>query len=144
MSLFGGFASRQCVGSRSGSLHPNHWSLTSPGLVPASLGALPPTRAAPARACSSFVLRHSSILSYWVRAAENSHRQGPEVCPSRQARDFEAVTGLTNVAISTIHPRRRQMSNSLVSPPVLVAVATLAGEVFRCLDAPKFRRDYSC
>jgi hypothetical protein len=27
--------------------------------------------------------------------AENSHRQGPEVCPSRQACDFEAVTGLT-------------------------------------------------
>jgi hypothetical protein len=30
-----------------------------------------------------------------VPAAENSHRQRPEVCPSRQARDFEAVTGLT-------------------------------------------------
>lgn len=30
-----------------------------------------------------------------VRAAENSHRQGPEVCPSQQACDFEAVTGLT-------------------------------------------------
>src|SRR5439155_5998136 len=28
-------------------------------------------------------------------AAKNSHRQGPEVCPSRHARDFEAVTGLT-------------------------------------------------
>src|SRR5207253_2133522 len=27
-------------------------------------------------------------------AAENSHRQDPEVCPSRQARDFDAVTGL--------------------------------------------------
>jgi hypothetical protein len=44
--------------------------------------------------------------------AENSHRQGPEVCPSRQARDFEAVAGLTNVASLTIHPRRRQMSNA--------------------------------
>ena len=44
---------------------------------------------------SSFVLRHSSVLYYCVRAAENSHRQGPEICPSRQARDFEAVTGLT-------------------------------------------------
>jgi hypothetical protein len=33
-----------------------------------------------------FVLDHSKS------AAENSHRQGPEVCPSRQARDFEAVT----------------------------------------------------
>src|SRR5437899_1081024 len=44
---------------------------------------------------SSFVLRHSSVLYCCVRAAENSHRQGPEVCPSRQARDFEAVTGLT-------------------------------------------------
>ncbi len=30
-----------------------------------------------------------------------------EACPSRQARDFEAVTGLTNVATLTIHPRRR-------------------------------------
>ena len=44
---------------------------------------------------SSFVFRHSSVLYCCVRAAENSHRQGPEVCPSRQARDFEAVTGLT-------------------------------------------------
>jgi hypothetical protein len=44
---------------------------------------------------SSFVRRHSSVLYCCVRAAENSHRQGPEVCPSRQARDFEAVTGLT-------------------------------------------------
>src|SRR6266516_5630235 len=44
---------------------------------------------------SSFVLRHSSVLYYCVRAAENSQRQGPEICPSRQARDFEAVTGLT-------------------------------------------------
>src|SRR5881392_1309674 len=43
---------------------------------------------------SSFVLRHSSVLYCCVRAAENSHRQGPEVYPSRQARDFEAVTGL--------------------------------------------------
>ena len=42
------------------------------------------------------------------RAAENSHRQGPKVCPSRQARDFEAVTGLTNIAILTIHLRRKQ------------------------------------
>src|SRR6267142_268731 len=42
---------------------------------------------------SSF-LRHSSVLYCRVRAAENSHRQGPEVRPSRQARDFEAVTGL--------------------------------------------------
>ena len=58
MSLSGGFASRQYIASRSGSLHPNHWSLTWPGLVPATLAALPPTRAAPARACSSFVLRH--------------------------------------------------------------------------------------
>ena len=32
-----------------------------------------------------------------VRAAENSHRQGPEVCPSWQARDFEAVTGHTQL-----------------------------------------------
>jgi hypothetical protein len=60
ISLSGGFASRRCVGSRYGSLHPNHWSLASPGLVPAT--ALlpgrdpdpPPTRAAPARAGSSF------------------------------------------------------------------------------------------
>jgi len=35
-----------------------------------------------------------------VRAAENSHRQGPEVCPSRQARDFEAVTGQSLAAIN--------------------------------------------
>ena len=54
MSLSGGFASRQYVATCCGSLHPNHWSLTSPGLVPATLAALPPTRAAPARACSSF------------------------------------------------------------------------------------------
>src|SRR5882724_6538934 len=54
MSLSGGFASRQYVASCYGSLHPNHWSLTSPGLVPATLAALPPIRAAPARACSSF------------------------------------------------------------------------------------------
>src|SRR6266481_3477018 len=40
---------------------------------------------------SSFVLRHSSVLYCCVRAAENSHRQSPEVCPLRQARDFEAV-----------------------------------------------------
>ncbi len=42
-----------------------------------------------------FVLRHSSVLYYCVRVAKNSDGQGPEVCPSRQARDFEAVTGLT-------------------------------------------------
>ena len=41
-------------------------------------------------------IRASSFVLYCcVRAAKNSHRQGPEVCPSRQARDFEAVTGLT-------------------------------------------------
>jgi hypothetical protein len=34
-------------------------------------------------------------LSASIRAAENSHRQGPEVSPSRQACDFETVTGLT-------------------------------------------------
>src|SRR5206468_11363143 len=49
---------------------------------------------------SSFVLRHSSVIYCCVRAAENSHRQGPEVYPSRQARDFEAVTGLSLAAIS--------------------------------------------
>src|SRR5438034_2822868 len=36
MSLSGGFASRQSVASCYGSLHPNHWSLTSPGLAPAT------------------------------------------------------------------------------------------------------------
>src|SRR5213076_815956 len=55
-----------------------HWSLTSPGLVPATLAALPPIRASPARACSSFAcqavalakdgassfLRHSSVLYF--------------------------------------------------------------------------------
>ena len=95
MSLSGGFASRQYVATCYGSLHPNHWSLTSPGLVPATLAVLPPIRAAPARACSSLVLRHSSVLYCCVQAAENSDGQGPEVRPSRQARDFEAVTGLT-------------------------------------------------
>ena len=50
---------------------------------------------------SSFVLRDSSVPFCCIRAAENSDGQGPEVCPSRQARDFEAVTGLTLlVAIS--------------------------------------------
>src|SRR5256885_13351331 len=29
------------------------------------------------------------FFSHSKSAAENSHRQGPEVCPSRQARDFE-------------------------------------------------------
>ncbi len=37
----------------------------------------------------------SADLYCYARAAENSHRQGAEICPSRQARDFEAVTGLT-------------------------------------------------
>src|SRR2546426_214586 len=52
----------QCIGSRYGSLHPNHWSLASPGLVPATAllrgrdPGPPPTRAAPARACSCFVI----------------------------------------------------------------------------------------
>jgi hypothetical protein len=41
----------------------------------------------------SFVIRHSSVLYCCVRAAKNSDGQGSEVCPSRQARDFEAVTG---------------------------------------------------
>jgi len=54
---------------------------------------------------SSGVLQVSPTNPIYVRVAENSHRQSPEVCPSRQARDFEAVTGLTNVAILTIHPR---------------------------------------
>ena len=44
---------------------------------------------------SSVLCPLSADLYCYVRAAENSHRQGPEVCPSRQARDFEAVTGLT-------------------------------------------------
>ena len=51
--------------------------------------------------CNAF----NDLTSPIGQAAENSHRQGPEVCPSRQARDFEAVTGLTNVAILTIHLR---------------------------------------
>ena len=106
MSLSGGFASRQYVASRSGSLHPNHWSLTSPGLVSATLAALPPTRAAPAHACSSFACQAvalakagaSSFVCPLLLCPSYSHRQGPEVCPSRQARDFEAVTGLTTQA----------------------------------------------
>src|SRR6266487_479137 len=61
---------------------------------------------------SSFVLRHSPVLYCCVRAAETSHRQGPEVYPSRQARYFE-VTGLTNVAILTIHVRRRPTPDPL-------------------------------
>ena len=99
--FIGGFASRQYVASRAGSLHPNHWSLTSPGLVPATLAALPPTRAAPARAYSSFACQAVALakagassfvcLYCCIRAAKNSDGQGPEVCPSRQARDFETV-----------------------------------------------------
>jgi len=44
---------------------------------------------------SSVLCPLSSDLYCYARAAENSHRQGPEVCPTRQAREFEAVTGLT-------------------------------------------------
>src|SRR5438094_4386935 len=49
---------------------------------------------------SSVLCPLSADLYCYVRAAENSHRQGPEVCPSRQARDFEAVTGQLLIAIS--------------------------------------------
>src|SRR6266566_5116782 len=69
---------------------------------------------------SSFVLRHSSVLYCCVRAAENSHRQGPEVCPSRQARDFEAVTGLNDVSLrngSQMGLRRNSAAHS--SPPAV-------------------------
>jgi hypothetical protein len=58
------------------------------------------------------VLRHTSVLYCCVRAAENSHRQGSEVCSSRQACDFESSDRPNDVAISTIHPRPRQMSNA--------------------------------
>src|SRR5437667_920732 len=66
---------------------------------------------------SSFVLRHSSVLYCCVRAAENSHRQGPEVCPSRQARDFEAVNRPNEVAILTIQFRRRPTPDPLARQP---------------------------
>src|SRR5437667_139769 len=63
------------------------------------------------RTCKNvaFVLRHSSVLYYCVGAAENSHRQGPEVSPSRQACDFEAATGLTTQA------QRRRPRGALIA-----------------------------
>jgi hypothetical protein len=78
MSLSGGFASRQYVASCYGSLHPNHWSLTSPGLVPATLAALPPTRAAPARACSSFACQAVAL----AKAGASSFVCPLLLCPS--------------------------------------------------------------
>ena len=78
MSLSGGFASRQYVASRSGSLHPNHWSLTSPGLVSATLAALPPTRAAPAHACSSFACQAVAL----AKAGASSFVCPLLLCPS--------------------------------------------------------------
>jgi hypothetical protein len=61
----------------------------------------------------SFVLRHSSVLYCCVRAAENSHRQGSEVCPSRQARDFEAMPGLPMERDTRIVEKRKAAQDSL-------------------------------
>src|SRR6266403_3439176 len=54
--------------------------------------------------CNDF----NDLTSPIGRAAENSHRQGPEACPSRQARDFEAVTSLT---FSTIRKAARSLEH---------------------------------
>jgi len=49
------------------------------------MSALLPVSIEPTVEIEGVLLRHPP-----VRAAENSHQQGPEVCPSRQACDFEA------------------------------------------------------
>ncbi len=119
MSLSGGFASRQYVASCYGSLHPNHWSLTSPGLVPATLAALPPTRAAPAHACSSFACQAVAL----AKAGASSLVCPLLLCPScrKQPRArsrsmsfaasprFRSSDNPNDVVILTIHPRRRRM-----------------------------------
>ena len=62
-------------------------------------------RAAQLRSRSSGALRGAAENSLRTRAAKNSDGQGPEICPSRQARDLEAVTGLTRPRSATARAR---------------------------------------
>src|SRR5439155_342845 len=49
-------------------------------------------------AIGEIIVRGNAVMKGYYKDAENSHRQGPEICPSRQACDFETVTGLTTQA----------------------------------------------
>jgi acyl-CoA synthetase (AMP-forming)/AMP-acid ligase II len=71
-------------------------------------------RAAQLRSLSSGALQGAAENSLRTRAAKNSDGQGPEVCPSRQACDFEAVTGqpCSYFNDSTVQRAARQMSNA--------------------------------
>src|SRR5206468_3330891 len=64
---------------------------------------------------SSFAIRHSA---FGIRHSAFGIRSMSFAASPR----FRSSDRPNDVAILTIHPRRRQMSNSLLSPPVLVAV----------------------